>query len=180
MATTAKKESAELFVSTIGDTAIGIVASKLTVEQKEAKLTKLFEDSVDTKWIAKFVLGSYGRQITPEQSNEYSELYHKFLLQSYVPKFKSYTNQKIVVLSTSKEDANNFLVQTEIKAEGEPTVNVDYKVRKGADGKFKIIDIVAEDVSMITTQRSEFGSILSRNGVDGLIERLKAKVAQPQ
>jgi phospholipid transport system substrate-binding protein len=171
-------DGANQFIKKVGDTTLEIVSSKLTDEVKEQKLTELFESSVNINWIAKFVIGSYGRDITPQQKAEYSDSYRKFLLKSYVPKFKNYTNQKIAIINTTAEDKDFFLVQTEIKSEDEPSINVNYKVQKDAAGKYMIIDIVAEGVSMITTQRSEFGSILSRSNIDSLIQKLKDKVAQ--
>jgi phospholipid transport system substrate-binding protein len=171
-------DGANKFVNKVGDTTLKIVSSKSTAIQKEQELTKLFESSVDINWIATFVLGSYSHDVSPEQTAEYNELYHKFLLKSYVPKFKQYTNQKIVIINTQPESAGEFVVQTEIKTAGQPSVLVDYKVRMES-GQYKIFDIVAEGVSLITTQRSEFGSILSRKGVGFLIEKLKEKIAQP-
>jgi phospholipid transport system substrate-binding protein len=39
-----------------------------------------------------------------------------------------------------------------------------------------IIDLVVEGVSLLITQRSEFGSVLERAGVDGLIHELQKRV----
>jgi phospholipid transport system substrate-binding protein len=178
VAVSASAAGANKFINKVGDATLDIVSSKkFTSAQKEQELTKLFESSVDIEWIAKFVIGSYGRGITPEQNTEYNDLYHKFLLQSYVPKFRQYTNQKIVIINTHPESEGEFSVQTEIKTPDQPSIRVDYKV-KMVSGQYKIFDIVAEGVSLITTQRSEFGSILSRNGLGFLIEKLKEKVAK--
>jgi ABC-type transporter MlaC component len=38
---------------------------------------------------------------------------------------------------------------------------------------YKIIDVAAEGVSMMTTKRSEFSSVIAREGLDGLISRLE-------
>jgi phospholipid transport system substrate-binding protein len=159
------------------DTLAVIADDKISADIKEQKLVKLFEESVDTKWIAKFVLGKYWSDVPQEKQNIYTALYHKFLLQSYVPKFKSYTDQKIEILDSSKEYENEYLVRTEIKSASDPVLAVNYKVRLNQDGSYKIFDIVAEGVSMITTQRSEFSSILSRQGVDHLIEQLEKRTS---
>ena len=76
------------------------------------------------------------------------------------------------------EYQNEYLVKTEIKSENNKSFRIDYKIRKESDGSYKIFDIIAEGISMITTQRSEFGSILSRNNISFLIEKLEAKVSQ--
>ena len=43
-----------------------------------------------------------------------------------------------------------------------------------SDGNYRIIDVAAEGVSMMTTKRSEFSSVIARDGIDGLIEQLEA------
>ena len=58
-------------------------------------------------------------------------------------------------------------------------VLVDYRVReskntKGGSG-YKIFDVIVEGVSLITTQRSEFASVITNNGIDYLIGQLAAK-----
>ena len=41
-----------------------------------------------------------------------------------------------------------------------------------------IFDIIAEGVSLISTQREEFSGVVARSGVDSLIHTLKIKNAQ--
>lgn len=174
----ASEEMALNLIKDLGKDTLSIIANdKLSVAVKEKKLIELFEYSVDTKWIAKFVLGRYWDDLTEEKQNLYSNLHHNFLLQSYVPKFKTYTDQKIDIIDSDKEFENEYLIQTEIKSTKGPVFRVNYKVRLNEDGSYKIFDVVAEGISMITTQRSEFASIVSRNGVDNLIEKLQQRIS---
>jgi phospholipid transport system substrate-binding protein len=173
----ANATEAQTFVRQVSDQALGLIKTKnVPEEQKEERLQRLFTKSVDTKWIAKFVLGRYWRDATSAQKEEYLKLHKQFLVNSYVPKFKEYTNQKIAFKKYYDEGDNEYLVETEIVQPNGPAIKVDYKVRKTADGEYKIFDIIAEGVSFITTQRSEFSSILSRKGIDDLIKKLRAKV----
>jgi phospholipid transport system substrate-binding protein len=55
---------------------------------------------------------------------------------------------------------------------------VDWRVRK-ADGRFKIVDVHVEGVSMALTEREEFGSVIQRKGgVAGLNKALEEKFAR--
>lgn len=175
----ASEGGAEKFVRETADSTLRIVSDgSLTEEQKEESLNKLFEKTVDVDWIAKFAMGFYWRGVDDEQKKEYVRLYRKFLMSSYVPRFKAYTNQKLELKGVFVDGEGKYLVQTEIKNPGKPDIRVDYKVRQGADSSYKIFDIIGEGVSMITTQRSDFGSILSRKGVDHLIGLLRKKVGE--
>ncbi len=47
------------------------------------------------------------------------------------------------------------------------------------NGTYKISDVIVEGISMMTTQRSEFASVVQRNGgqVRGLIAMMREKTA---
>lgn len=173
---TATPEGAKNFVQNVGDKVIDIVAdNKTSIDKKEKLLNEMFVSTVDIDWIAKFVAGRYWRESDNEQQKKYLQVYNKYLIHTYVPKFKRYTNQKMTIGKFFAEGDDEFLVETTINDDVEGKVyKVDYKLRKGPQG-FKIYDIIAEGVSMITTQRSEFGSILSREGMASLITKLDSK-----
>lgn len=167
---------AKSFIKDLGETTIGIAKSeKMPLEEKEKKLVALFEKSVDTPWIAKFVMGQYWRDMKADKREAYKSLYQNYLISSYVPKFKTYTDEKINILSAAEEYKTEYLVETEIVATDGQTYRVNYKVKEDAAGNYKIFDIVAEGISLITTQRSEFGSIISREGIDFLLKQLEKK-----
>ena len=46
------------------------------------------------------------------------------------------------------------------------------------DDRPRIIDVSVEGVSMVVTQRSEFASVIQRNGVEGLIEVVRARTTK--
>ncbi|MEC7028100.1 MAG: ABC transporter substrate-binding protein, partial [Pseudomonadota bacterium] len=55
-------------------------------------------------------------------------------------------------------------------------IQIDWRVRY-KDGKYKVIDIIVEGVSMSVTQRSDFSSVIQRGGgnVQVLIDHLREK-----
>jgi phospholipid transport system substrate-binding protein len=172
----ASVEGAKTFIKDLGETTIDIAKSdKMPLDEKEQKLIALFEKSVDTHWIAKFVMGQYWRDMKAEKREAYKKLYQDYLIRSYVPKFKTYTDEKINILSATEEYKTEYLVNTEIVASDGQTYRVNYKVKEDETGNYKIFDIIAEGISLITTQRSEFGSIISRDGIDSLLKKLEKK-----
>ena len=64
------------------------------------------------------------------------------------------------------------MIYTLILPDGEPPLRVDWRVRE-TDYGLKVIDVAAEGVSMLTTKRSEFASVVAREGVDALIGKLE-------
>jgi phospholipid transport system substrate-binding protein len=170
-------EQAKLFISKISDDTISTISDKsLSDNEKEQKLTDLFTNSVDLKWIGKFALGRYYKTLSPEQKTKYESLFSKFLINNYVPNFRKYTKETIKVTGVSTFSSNEFMVQTEIIRPSKESIKVNYMIRNKSDNQYLIFDIIAEGVSLINTQRSEFNSLLASGDVNSLINMLEEKV----
>ena len=81
------------------------------------------------------------------------------------------TGAKVV----SDKDA---LVTSRILSDGEPPLQVDWRLRQRNDGGLVTIDLIVEGVSLIVTLRSEFASVIERLGFDGLLAELRQRIAQ--
>jgi phospholipid transport system substrate-binding protein len=64
-------------------------------------------------------------------------------------------------------------MQTSEIANGEPFF-IDYRIHK-VDKSYKIFDVIVEGVSLLTTQRTEFSSVINNKGIDYLINQLVEK-----
>lgn len=178
----ASEQEAMNFVNDLASRAINITKSKsLSDADKEKKLTDIFLIAVDTKFIAKFALGKYFRTLTDAQKKEYISLYSQYLINMYVPNFRKYTGNVVKVLNAKEVRKNNYMVQTELgSGTNEQNIQINYMMRQDPKGieKFVIYDIVAEGVSLITTQRDEIGGVMTDNNGDysKLIDLLKQKI----
>jgi len=172
------------FVNDLAARAIEITkSSTLSDHAKEEKLTNIFLKAVDTRFIAKFALAKYWRTITPVQQDTYANLYSQYLVGMYVPNFRKYTGNVVTVTNAKEVRENDYIVQTVLgSGTNEQNIQISYMMKKAPNGieKFKIYDIIAEGVSLITTQRDEIGSIMTDNNgnFDNLLELLKQKTAQ--
>ena len=174
----ADEQSVRQFASQLADEAIDILKDEeLSKTGKQRRIEELFDSRVDVEWVAKFVLGKYWREASDEQKKSYVENYRAFVLKHYASKLTDYSDQQYEIQSARPEgDEGEFLVSMEIMNPDEPNVILNYRLRE-VDGALKIYDIIVEGVSMITTQRSEFGSVISRKGLDYLIDALGKKAA---
>ncbi len=170
-------ESVKSFASSVADHAIAIIKdASLDQTAKQTKLESLFKKSVDIPWVARFVLGKHWRLAKPEQQTAYLKNYEAFLIKNYTSRFTEYSDQDYRITKVREENSEEYLLTMELLNTNEPNVLMDYRIMKNGSG-YKIIDIVVEGVSMITTQRSEFNSVVSRNGLDFLINALEKKSA---
>ncbi|NDF11290.1 MAG: ABC transporter substrate-binding protein [Proteobacteria bacterium] len=172
----AATDGARNFVQSLSNEVIGVIESKSSDSAKSDKLKEIFLRSVDTDWMSRFVMGANYRALKDGQKQEYTNLYKDFLVYSYVPRFKEYTGEKLKIINIREDKNNEFFVQTElVRSSDKPAVRVDYRLRQ-KDGSYKLIDIIGEGVSLITTQRSDFAGVISRQGSDAFIKMLTERV----
>ena len=168
---------AEQFIQDLGDRTLAVLEQPVGPQQKLDELKLLLDQSTDLELVARLVLGRYWRQATPEQQAEYVQLFKQLVMQTMAERFSWYTGETFEITGAKPVDDRDTVVSTRIfrpGATGQP-IAVDWRVRS-ADGRYSIIDIVAEGVSMVVTQRSEVASVVSQKGMDGLIQSMKDRL----
>ena len=165
------------FIHNTAEQVITVIDSKETDSQKEQKLRNIFCSTVDITWMGKFVLGKYYRKIEKEQLREYLVVYKAFLINTYISKFSEYNGVRLDIDSTKPISNSQYIVNTKVlnKRYNSRYINVAYRIAI-VNEQVLIRDIIAEDISLILGQRSDFNSIISKEGVISLIQKLKNKV----
>jgi len=135
------------------------------------EIRKVFDDVA----MAQSVLSTNWKSINADQQNNFKELLSQTVESNYIGRLKSYNNEKVEI---RKEDVKDTLatVDTVIVAKS-GDIPVNYKLRKRKDGWF-IYDVVVENVSMVSTYRDTYRPIFSKDGIDGLIKQMQAKIAE--
>ena len=149
----------------------------LSLNQKEAQVRQLLSESFDLKLIGRFVLGRAWKKSSKEQRVQYLGLFEQFVLRTYSRRLGGYTGQKFNVINAKNFGKKDVLVTTKISRPSGPPVEARWRVRLRKKGP-KIIDVMVAGVSMVQTQKSEFRSVVKRQGVSGLIETLRLQVSK--
>jgi phospholipid transport system substrate-binding protein len=171
------------FISDLGAKAINTLTDKkLSREERESRFEKMFNDWFAVNAIAKFVLGRYRNQASEQEKQDYLELFKKMIVSTYASRFSQYNNEAFEVLDGQFMDDGGAKVHSHILRPGAPPVSVHWKIYKDKNNALKIIDVIVENVSMSMTQRSEFSSIIQKNGgkVSDLNRVLKQKLEAKQ
>lgn len=150
-------------------------AGKLTAEQAKVNFRKILTEAFDVPTIAKFTLGRYWRVATPAQQKEFTGLIQTAILDKYADRVLSYSGNGYKVTSSTAVNDKDYAVGMTIDrgSEGAP-VDFVWRLRKVGKG-LKVIDMSVEGISMSVTHRSDFASVIERNGgqVQALIDALK-------
>ena len=169
------EQDAVAFVQRLGDQAIqALGASEMSLEEREKQVRVLLREGFDFAFIGRFVLGRHWRTMTPEQRSDYLQLFSAFVLKVYSSRLGGYAGETFKVTGTRPAGKQDILVRTEIIRPSGPPLDCEWRVRV-IDGRQRIIDVMVAGISMAITQRSEFSSVISRNGYDGLLHALRAR-----
>ncbi len=172
-----KTNTRESFVHGMASMTLAILQDhKKSFRERKIVLRRAFKTVVDIDWIAKFVLGRARNTATDVEKERYVELYHYFLTESYVSNFAENPDKRIKdikILGIQDAQDNDFIVSTNMLLADMEEIKVDYRVSDHND-KYKIIDIVIENVSLLSTHRSQFGDLAANRGINGVIAKLES------
>jgi phospholipid transport system substrate-binding protein len=140
-----------------------------------ARLTPAVDRVFDVPLMTRLSLGSAWANLTPAQQQQLTEAFRHYVAATYADRFDSYSGEQLQV--TGEQPYNSdVIVQTKIvDSKGEPTT-LNYRMGRGR-GSWQIFDVYLDGtISQLAVQRSEFISVLRREGVDGLVMALHRKV----
>jgi phospholipid transport system substrate-binding protein len=140
-----------------------------------ARLAPVIGRLFDVPLMARLAVGSSWASLPPTQQQQVTEAFGHYISATYADRFDSYSGEQLQVTGEQPYGAE-VIVQTRIvKANGD-TVSLNYRMHENA-GSWLISDVYMDGtISQLATQRSEFHSILQREGVDGLTIALNRKV----
>ena len=157
-----------------------IVNGPGTSAEKQAPLEQVVDSSVDLNGVARFCLGRYWRIATEAQQREYVTLFHRVLVFDITSKVGEYKGVSFTMGRTTARD-EGVAVSTVLSLPGYAPSKVDWLVSTSS-GSPKLVDVVAEGVSLRLTQRADYAAYLDRNNnkVQALIDAMRQQAEHPQ
>jgi phospholipid transport system substrate-binding protein len=140
-----------------------------------ARLQPVVNTTFDLPLMARIAVGRSWDSFPPAQKQTVIEAFAHYVAATYADRFDSYSGEKLEITGERPYGAE-VIVQTKIiQANGEATT-LNYLMRDN-QGSWQISDVYLDGtISQLATQRSEFNSILRREGVEGLVMALNRKV----
>ncbi len=140
-------------------------------------LASVLGDSFYFAFMARAAAGRHWSGLDETQKQRLAEAFERMSIASYASRFDGYSGQRFEVGETVQHPRGTVIVRNRLfRSDGE-AVSIDYLLRD-FEGRWRIIDIFLKGaISEIATKRSEYGSILEREGIDGLLARIEEKVA---
>jgi phospholipid transport system substrate-binding protein len=166
----AAADTVQSFYSTLLDTMRS--GSQLGARGRYARIAPVVQQSFDIPFMTRLAVGPQWNTLTPAQQSQVIEAFEHYVVAVYAERFNSYAGEKLTVTGETTSPAGTLILSQIVKSDGEP-VHINYLMRGN-----KIADVYLNGtISELATRRSEFGSILQTQGINGLITALNDKVA---
>ena len=143
-------------------------------EIKKEKLRVIYKSMFDEFEFSKRTLARNWNKFNLTQQKEFIGLFEQVLEKSYVDKILSYTDQKIEFYKENILSESQAEIQTKIITSSKE-IPIFYRMIL-KDGKWKVYDVVVENVSLVQNYRTQFNDILIKNTPEQLLEILRKKV----
>ncbi len=172
----AAAQDAASFIQNLGTQGIQSLGPSTPAAQRTARFRQLFDADFDVAGITRFVAGPSGRTMTPEQQQEFANLFRDYIAQTYSEKLATYGGSPFRVTGT-RQNGDETIVTSQVMRQGSPAELQWHVANRG--GRFVVTDVHVNGSSMKVSERDQLASILQRNGgrPDQLLSVMRQQVA---
>jgi phospholipid transport system substrate-binding protein len=140
-----------------------------------ARLAPVADRTFDIPSMTRLAIGPSWATLSAAQQQQLTAAFAHYVAATYADRFDTYSGEQLQVTGTRPYGADVIVQTTIVKSNGEST-RLDYLMRQD-QGLWRISDVYLDgSISQLAVHRSEFHSILQREGVDGLVMALNRKV----
>lgn len=147
------------------------------IKQLDTLVPKHFAFTTTTR----LAVGPAWREFTPAQREEAERLFSQLVIRTYTARYAADASPEITYGQPTELRPGRVEVPSTVKYQGN-TYAVAYRLELDTESnprRWRVYDVVAEGVSLVSNYRSQFDPIVRKSGADGLLAVLKAKLAEP-
>jgi phospholipid transport system substrate-binding protein len=142
---------------------------------RRGKIRKVINARFDFRAMSQRTLATNWKKASDEQQKEFVQLFSKLIENTYIGRVEAYTDEK-VDYPGEKVKGKKAVVETLILT-ASADIPVNYKVYLKKDNWW-VYDVIIEGISLISNYRSSYQEIVKKDGFDGLIVKMKAKIKE--
>jgi phospholipid transport system substrate-binding protein len=139
------------------------------------KMEGAIKESHNLAKVARIVIGKEWKGLSSEQRQILTDTFSRFSIASYAHNFKTFSGESFDYVSEDKTARGGIIVHSVFVLPKDKNVKFDYMLKK-TENKWLIINVIANGVSDLALKRSEYTSILKRDGFDALIAKITERI----
>ena len=135
----------------------------------------------DLEFMASKALGRHWRGLGEEQRTRWVETFRELTVNTYATRFASFSGQALEVGEAAAASRGTAVVHTQILSPGKEPVEIRYRMRPLRGEGWRIVDIYLNGtISELALRRSEYSSVIKREGFEYLERSLREKIASAE
>jgi phospholipid transport system substrate-binding protein len=117
-------------------------------------------------------VGRHWKTFSQEDRATLVQTFIRYSIANYAGRFHGYSGQSFETLGEEPSARGTRLVRTQLVDPNDENVKLDYRLR-AADGDWRIVDVYLNGtVSELALRRSEYSSLIKREGLEALLAAL--------
>jgi phospholipid transport system substrate-binding protein len=175
---TAQADPARATVQSLDDGLLVIMKARGTEKSRAQSIAPIIDRSFDLPLMTRLAIGPSWTTIATSDQQALVAAFRRMTIAQYAANFDSWSGESFTVAPQAEGRAGDRLVRTILNAPGKDPTAISYRLR--ASGRdWKIIDVFYRNsISQIATRRSDFSSVLAKEGAKGLVAHLDSLAAK--
>ena len=175
--------AAEQFVQSQAQRVVAVLADKSQSTADKIRVFRGIVDEIaDVPRITSFVLGKYGRSITPAQRQRFATVFREYAQNVYETRLGDFHGEQVKVTGSVVRKPGDVVVNTAISGgKLSQPVEASWRVLSSGAG-WKVVDVQVSGIWLAITQQQDFVSTIDNAGgnIDVLIAQLEKQVQQQE
>jgi len=142
------------------------------------RLHEIVGSSFDLAFMAEKSVGRHWKKLSPEEQQRWLASFQDMTAATYAGRFEGFSGQHFEVLGEEPAKHGTVLVRSQLVDPTGEDVQLHYRLHP-QDGQWRIIDVYLNGtVSELALRRSEYASVLRRDGFEKLIAMVEDKTQE--
>lgn len=168
----AQIDPAEVKIQALDSGLLAIMKAKGTEKSRAQAIAPVIDRSFDLPLMTRLAVGPSWTTIAPGDQQALVSAFRRLVIAQYAANFDSWSGESFIIAPEVESRAGDKLVRTTLDAPGKDPIKISYRLR-ATGGDWKIIDVFYRNsISQIATRRSDFASVLAKEGAKGLLTHL--------
>jgi phospholipid transport system substrate-binding protein len=152
-------------------------AEHLGYQGRFDKLAPVVPQAFDVEFMAEKSIGKYWKSLSDADKARWLALFKEFTVANYAGNLDKFTGQRFEMSGEEPDQNDTIVVHTKLINPGGEDVELNYRLHQTPAGP-RIVDIYLKGtVSELALRRSDYTSVLERDGFDALVATIRTKIA---
>ena len=148
-------------------------------EERLRRLRHIATTAFDWQEIAKRALATHWRERTPQEQQEFTELFRDSVQEMYLERLETAAQKRLqekqaILYAGEQVSGQQAVVRTTVVTRRWREIPIEYRLRE-SDGQWRTYDIVILGISLSNNYRAQFHRIITQSSYQELIGQLQAR-----